>query len=205
MSLPFNQKYICMDTETEGLNLYSSRPWQLAWVVAEGNRIVETHDEYIDHKDLSVNDTIIKLTGFNWNTYNKKKKPAKEVWDKFKKYLNDPEYIIVGQNLLGFDVYMIAILQRLAGEKIDYSYINRIYDTRCFGKAYREKLEKPKGDMLAWQYKIMHDRSLKAKVSQIQQLKFFGIDFDEKRLHEAVYDCQMCFKVFLEIKKNMGL
>jgi DNA polymerase III epsilon subunit-like protein len=51
----------------------------------------------------------------------------------------------------------------------------------------------------------MHDRSLKSKVSQIQQLKFFGIEFDENKLHEAVYDCEMCFKVFLEIKKNMEL
>jgi DNA polymerase III alpha subunit (gram-positive type) len=203
--LPYNQKYIVFDTETEGLNLFSSRPWQLAWIVCQGNRVIEKHDEYISYPDLKLNDTVIKLTGFNFDYYNKKKKNPKEVWEKFKSYLYNDDYIIVGQNILGFDVYMIAILQRLLGEKPDYSYLNRIYDTRCLGKAFREKLDKPKCDFLSWQYKIMHDRSLKSKVSQIQQLKFFGIEFDENKLHEAVYDCEMCFKVFLEIKKNMEL
>lgn len=203
--LPYNQKYIIFDTETEGLNLHYSRPWQLSWLVAQGNKVIETHDEYIDYPDLQVSDLIMKLTGFSWNNYNAKKRPPKEVWNKFKSYLYDPQYVIVGQNLLGFDVYMLATLQRLLAEDIDYSYLDRIYDTRCLGKAFREKLDKPKDDLLAWQYKIMHDRSLKSKVSQIQQLKFFGIEFDENRLHEAVYDCNMCFKVFLELKKNMNL
>lgn len=203
--LPYNQKYIIFDTETEGLNLHSSRPWQLAWVVAQGSKVIEVHDEYLNFPDLKISDTVAKLTGFNWHTFNSRKKDPKQVWEKFKSYLYDPQYVIVGQNLLGFDVYMLAIIQRLIGEDVDYSYINRIYDTRCLGKAFREKLEKPKDNFLSWQYKIMHDRSLKAKVSQIQQLKFFGIEFDERRLHEAVYDCEMCFKVFLELKKNMDL
>ena len=137
--------------------------------------------------------------------YDEKKRPIQEVWDKFKSYLLDPQYIVIGQNLLGFDVYMIAELQRLLGETPDYSYLPRIYDTRALGKAYREELDRPKGNLLSWQYKIINDRSLKAKVSQNQLLKFFSIDFEEEKLHDALYDIQMCFKIFLELKKNMNL
>jgi len=36
-------------------------------------------------------------------------------------------------------------------------------------------------------------------------LKYFGIDFDENKLHNAMYDIEMCFKVFLALKKNMEL
>ena len=194
-----------MDTETEGLNLHSSKPWQLAWIVCQGSKVIETFDEHIDFKDLKVPEVVQKLTGFTLDVHNRKKRPPKEVWNKFKSYLFNPEYIIVGQNLLGFDVYMIAELQRFLGETPDYSYLNRIYDTRALGKAFRENLDKPKNNLLSWQYKIIHDRTLKAKVSQIQLLKFFGIDFDEYKLHEAVYDCKKCFEVFTHLKKNMEL
>ena len=111
----------------------------------------------------------------------------------------------MGQNLLGFDVYMLAVLQRLLGQEPDYSYLPRILDTRALGKAYREELERPKGNLLSWQYKIINDRSLKAKVSQNQLLKFFDIEFDESKLHNALYDIKMCYQVFLKLKKHMDL
>ena len=203
--LPSNQKYLVFDTETEGLNLFSSKTWQLSWIVCQGNKILETHDEFIVHKELNIPEIVKKLTGFNWDTYNKKAKPLDEVWNKFEKYIFDPQYIVVGQNLLGFDVYMLAILQRLLGQEPDYSYLPRIYDTRALGKAYREELDKPNGDFLSWQYKIINDRSLKAKVSQNQLLKFFDIEFDQDKLHNALYDIQMCYQIFLKLKKHMNL
>ena len=203
--LPSNQKYLVFDTETEGLNLFSSKTWQLSWIVCQGNKIIETHDEFIVHKELNIPEIVKKLTGFNWDTYNKKAKPLDEVWNKFEKYIFDPQYIVVGQNLLGFDVYMLSILQRLLGQEPDYSYLPRIYDTRALGKAYREELDKPNGDFLSWQYKIINDRSLKAKVSQNQLLKFFDIEFDQDKLHDALYDIQMCYQIFLKLKKHMNL
>ena len=203
--LPSNQKYLVFDTETEGLNLFSSKTWQLSWIVCQGNKILETHDEFIIHKELNIPEIVKKLTGFNWETYNRKAKPLDEVWSKFEKYIFDPQYIVVGQNLFGFDVYMLAILQRLLGQEPDYSYLPRIYDTRALGKAYREELDKPNKDFLSWQYKIINDRSLKAKVSQNQLLKFFDIEFDQDKLHNALYDIQMCYQIFLKLKKHMNL
>jgi len=203
--LPSNQKYLVFDTETEGLNLFSSKTWQLSWIVCQGNKILETHDEFIIHKELNIPEVVKKITGFNWDTYNRKAKPLDEVWSKFEKYIFDPQYIVVGQNLLGFDVYMIAVLQRLLGQEPEYSYLPRILDTRALGKAYREELERPKGNLLSWQYKIINDRSLKAKVSQNQLLKFFDIEFDESKLHNALYDIKMCYQIFLKLKKHMDL
>lgn len=203
--LQHKQKYVVFDTETEGLNLHSSRPWQLAWIVCQGNKILERHDRYLSFSDLDIPKKVQFMTGFDWDHYNANKEPPKKVWSDFKKYLFDPQYKVVGQNLLGFDVYMIAELQRMLGETPDYSYLERIYDTRALGKAYREELEKPKRDFLSWQYKIIHDRSLKARVSQNQLLKFFGIMFDEGKLHNAMYDIEKCFEVFCCLRKNMEL
>jgi len=203
--LPSNQKYLVFDTETEGLNLHSSKTWQLSWIICQGSKILETHDEFIAHKHLNVSEGAKRVTGFNWETYDKKSKTLSQVWSKFEKYIFDPQYIVVGQNLLGFDVYMIAALQRMLGQTPDYSYLPRIYDTRALAKAYREELDRPKGNLLSWQYKIINDRTLKAKVSQNQLLKFFDIDFDEDKLHDALYDIKMCYQIFLKLKKHMDL
>lgn len=203
--LKHDQKYIVFDVETEGLNLCYSRPWQVSWVETQGNNIISEHDLYVDYPDLQLSDMIRKLTGFNENKYNREKQPLKQVWGELKKFLLNPEYIVVGQNLLGFDVYMVAIMQKLLGETPDYSYLDRIYDTRALGKAYREDIRKPKSDFLGWQYKLMHDRSLKSKVSQLQLLKLFDIDFEENKLHSAIYDTKMCFEVFKHLKKHLEL
>ena len=203
--LPSNQKYLVFDTETEGLNLHSSKTWQLSWIVCQGNKVLETHDKFIKHKELNIPEVVRKLTGFDWDKYNSKAESLISVWSKFEKYLFDPQYIVVGQNLLGFDVYMVSHLQRMLGQEPDYSYLPRIYDTRALAKASREELDKPRGDLLSWQYKIINDRTLKAKVSQNQLLKFFDIDFDEEKLHDALYDIKMCYKVFLKLKKHMDL
>lgn len=207
MSLPYNQKYITFDTETNGLNLVSVKPWQIAWALAEGTKITKVYDEYLDWPDLHISDEIARLTGFSKYEYNKRKKPPQEIWNMFKKDLLNEERIVVGQNLIGYDVFVIASLQKYLNEKPDYSYISRIYDTRPLGKAYKEGINPPSGnsDFLSWQYKIMHDRSLKSKSSQLYQLKNLGIDFDEKKLHDACYDVEMTFKIFLELKKRMSL
>lgn len=204
--LKYNQKYLIADCETDGLRLTDVKSWQIAWSLAEGSRITETHNEYIDYPDLEISDHIAKLTGFTWAEYNRKKRPAQEVWHKLKKELYNPERIIIGQNIIGFDCYCFASLQKYLGERPDYSYIERILDTQPLGKAHKEGLEKPRsGSLISWQYKIKHDRSLKAKSSQLFQLKNLGIEFDESKLHDALYDIEMTFKIFLELKKRMNL
>jgi len=203
--LKHNQKYLIIDTETDGLRLTNVKPWQIAWSLADGSRITKVYNEYLDFPDLEISDTIAKLTGFSWQEYHKRKKPPQEVWNMLKKDLFDTDRIVIGQNLLGFDIFVLASLQKYLGEIPDYSYIGRIYDTRPLGKAYKENLTKPTtGDFLSWQYKVVHDRSLKAKSSQLFQLKNLGIEFEESKLHDAEYDIEMTFKIFLELKKRMN-
>ena len=203
--LPYNQKYLIFDVESANLDLVGVQPWQIAWSLAEGNKITQSYNEYVDFPDFQIKDEIARMNHFNRQEYNRKKRPQKEVWDKFKKELLNPERIIIGQNLLFFDVYAVASLQKHIGERPDYSYLPRIYDTRPLGKAYKEGLTIPKtGDLLSWQYKIVHDRTLKAKSSQLFQLKNLGIEFDESKLHDALVDVEMTFKIFLELKKRMN-
>ena len=70
--LRFNkkQRYIVFDTETEGLNLITSRPWQVAWLVVEGDKIVARNDRFIHWPNINVSEGAAKVTGFSMKEYN---------------------------------------------------------------------------------------------------------------------------------------
>ena len=53
-----------------------------------------------------------------------------------------------------------------------------------------------KDDLISWQYRLLNHRDKKVKASQLALLKKYEIPFDEKRLHDAIYDCEMTYKIF---------
>ncbi|MDB4352904.1 3'-5' exonuclease [Porticoccaceae bacterium] len=190
------QKYLVFDTETEGLNLIRSRPWQVAWLVVEGGKILEKHDMFLDWPNLDVSAGAAKITGFTMEEYNKRKESPRKVWEKFSKHLYDEDTFIVGQNLLGFDVYMVNIWRELMKLEADYSYVERIIDTRALAVAIAKDIPVDKDDFISWQYRLINHRERKLKTSQAFLLKKYNIDHDPKRLHDALYDIEMNFKVF---------
>jgi DNA polymerase III alpha subunit (gram-positive type) len=191
-----NQKYIIFDTETEGLNLVKSKPWQAAWIVAQGNKIIKKYDKLIYWDDLNVSKDAARITGFSQSHYEKNAEDPKKVWGEFSKYLYDDSYKIVGQNLLGFDVYMIDVWRKLIGEPLHQDYINRIIDTKAIATAIAKESPVDYQNFIYWQYRWLNYRERGLKTSQLTLLKKYEIDFDAKRLHDALYDIEMNFEIF---------
>ena len=101
---------------------------------------------------------------------------------------------------------MLKVLADICNKSLDFSFMDRILDTRPLALSYREGLEKPKNaSLLEWQNKIINDRTIKSKASQLTLLKLFGIEFDKEKLHDGLYDCQMTWQVFLQLKKVLSL
>lgn len=196
--LRFNkkQRYLIFDTETEGLNLINSRPWQVAWILAEGDKVLEKHDFYIRWEDLNISDEAAKITGFSKQAYDRRSLDPKDVFDKFSKYLEDENNLIIGQNLLGFDVYMVNIWRREIGLPSDYSFINRIIDTKSIATAIAKEIPVQKENLLSWQYRLLNHKERGLKTSQATLLKKYDIPHDPKRLHDAMYDIEMNFRIF---------
>ena len=65
----FKQRYVVFDTETEGLNLITSKPWQIAWIECEGKKVVKKHNRFIKWDNLNVSPEAARVTGFNRNHY----------------------------------------------------------------------------------------------------------------------------------------
>ena len=191
-----NQRYVVFDTETEGLNLIKSRPWQVAWLIAEGDKIISRTDRFIHWPNLNVSEGAARVTGFSKKEYEKNSRAPNQVWEEFSEVLFDDRNLIVGQNLLGFDVYMVDVWRRQMARDLNQEYVSRIIDTKALATAIAKDIKYTDGDFINWQYKLLHYRERGLKTSQGFLLKHYGIDHDPKRLHDALYDIEMNFKIF---------
>lgn len=193
----FDQKYIIFDTETKGLNLVSSKPWQLAWIEAKGKKIVKKQNRFLKWDDLNVSDDAARITGFNKKEYLSKAEDPEKVYKEFINLIMDEDVIIVGQNLLGYDIYMLGVIARNLGIEIDYSFISRILDTKVIATALAKGNKTPdKDDMLTWQLRYLNYRERGLKTNQKFLLQYYEIPFDENQLHDALYDIEKNFEIF---------
>ena len=196
--LRFNkkQRYFVFDTETEGLNLVTSKPWQVAWLVVEGDKIISRNDKFIQWPTLNVSEGAAKVTGFSREEYEKKAESPDQVWCEFSTELYNEDNLIIGQNLLGFDVYMVNVWRNLMGMQSDHSYVRRIIDTKSLATAIAKQIPVDKDNFLPWQYRLLNYKERGLRTSQATLLKKYDIPHDPKRLHDALYDIEMNFKVF---------
>jgi DNA polymerase III alpha subunit (gram-positive type) len=199
--LRFNkkQKYVFFDYETCNLNLASTKnkPWQLAFIVVQNNKILDKADYVLAWDDLQVSPDAARITGFSMAKYNRKKSCPVKALNHFEKYLYDEEILKVGHNLLGFDVYIHNIHRKLVGKRADYTYINGVIDTLCLAKSIKKGIKSPKdSDRLSWQYRLLNHKEKGLKASLTQCCKDYSIPFDPSKLHDALYDIQKNQEVF---------
>jgi DNA polymerase III epsilon subunit-like protein len=195
----FNQKYVIFDTETEGLNLVTSKPWQLAWIEAEGKQIKKKQNRFLMWEDLNVSEDAARVTGFDYKSYVKQAEDPAIVYKEFIDLINQDDVMIIGQNLLGYDIYILGVIARQLGLKIDYSFVNRIFDTKAIATALAKGNKTPDNDDFAsWQIKWLNYRERGLKSNQKYLLEYYDIDFDPKKLHDALYDIEKNFEIFLK-------
>jgi DNA polymerase III epsilon subunit-like protein len=191
-----NQKYLIFDTETESLNLFKSRPWQISWVVAEGDRVLKHEDRFLFWEDLKMSDGAAKITRFDRVAWSKKAEDPIKVLADFDKYLYDPEYILLGANLFGFDIFQHNNARRESGLKTDYSYINRIIDVQALQKGIYMGLKSLPENRTAWHYQMQNFRQGGMKTSVKHLCSVYDIDYDENKAHDSLYDNWLVFQIF---------
>ena len=197
-----NQKYLIFDYETCNLNLshMENKPWQLGFLIAEGSKIIEKYNFYLSWKDLKISKEAERITNFSRSKYDKLKKDSNKCLNEFEKFLYDPNYLKVGHNILGFDVYMHNIHRVLCGKKSDYSYINRVLDTNCLSRGIKNNILFKKNDDIAiYQYGLLNLRTKGVKTNLKQLCRDYSIDFNENNLHDALYDVEKTHEVLNKI------
>lgn len=198
------KKFIVFDYEGE-LNLYYSTPFQLGFLVCDGKKIIETYDFYIKWPNLYVSDEVRKIANYNPKRMEKEGKDPKEVFTIFEQYVNNPEYHIVGANILSFDTILTYNCFKRLNLKHNWDFLKRSYDTNALFKGYKLNKKPDNDNLLSWQYNVNNTirKNLRSSVSYIA--KEFGIPFDESELHDGVNDCILTWKNFLELIKRIEL
>jgi DNA polymerase III epsilon subunit-like protein len=203
-----NQKYILFDLESCSLNLQhpSNKPWQVGFILGRGEYIQSLHCHYVKWPDLKVSPEASIVTHFSYEIYNCEAEDALKILNKFEQYLFDESYLIVGHNILGFDVYLHQIWRRLLGKPTDFSYINRCIDTNALAKATKLGISYNKKELLlAFQYRML-DRIEKGLKTRLEVLgKEYGIDFDKEKLHDAGNDVKLNWEVWNKLKYQIDI
>jgi hypothetical protein len=206
-----DQKFLIWDYETISLSLLPgkekevfNKPWQLSFLLATQEKVINSWDYYIWWDNLEIRPEVAAINHFDFHKYKERAQDPKVVIEEFEKHLYDPSVINVGQNILGFDIYVHNIYRHLLGKKSDYSYIQRSIDTRFLCAAIKKemKFDRNNGSLIEWQFRLatIHEKTL--KTSTLQQLKDHGINYDERKLHDSSYDILMNLEVF---KKQLYL
>lgn len=201
-----NKRLIIFDTETEGLNGCFTRPWEIFWSVFEKGEEVESHECLLKWPDLKVSEGAARVTGFDPQRIEDFGQEPKEIIDLFDSFLYDDRNILVGANILGYDVKIINTARRQFGYKPDYSFIKRIYDVNAIARGLKWPVRyNPGDDFIAWQYKCLNIK-MKGMKTKVQYLcEEYGIPFDLEQLHQAKYDSFLTEKVFRELVKRVNI
>ncbi len=191
-----DQLYLLKDYETEGLSLLASRPWQLSYLIAKGDKIIDIFDRYIWWEDLNISEGAKIITKFDYNYYKSKAEEPGKVLEELDKFIYNNKYIILWQNGLGYDCYIHNVFRKLMGKKTDYSYLNRSYDTNLLGK-YLKYTNPPQieENKLLWQYKLQSTWQ-KIKTSLKVLGEDYEIPFDPDKLHNSLEDIKLNFAVW---------
>lgn len=207
----FDQKYICLDTETCNLNLLMNNPaWSVGYELYKGFYKTGEVEEFPWSEDVAkyMSKGAAIKTRFNFAEYKAKSKPMIEVLDKVEKYLYNPDYLIVGANIGNFDIFVLNQLRARAGRKPDWSYIRRIIDIQCIEKSKELQIAIPPlltPEYESWMWKMygFRQRGLKTNVGFLCQK--YNLSYDEESAHGAIYDVGKTMEIFFAQIKSLDI
>ena len=194
-----NQLYLIWDFETESLNTLYARPWQCSFLICTLDQIIEEHDYYVRWDDLQVSRGAAALTGFNPVEYKERARDPREVLAIFEKNVRREDVILVGQNTMGYDDMIYQVWRRTLGLPRDYSYLSRSIDANALSKAYKKAIPIDRGNLRAFQYKMLNYREKGLKTSLSTMAKELGVPYNEGDLHRGNKDIVLNWRVWQKL------
>ena len=191
-----NRKLILFDLETQRVNTMTDNlPFQLAFIIADRWKIFSRHNYYIHWPDFKMSKDAARITRFDPAWVANGDDPEM-VLDMFEQYAYDPDYLIVGHSILGFDMLIHQLWREALGRKRDYSYKWRLIDTHLLARGFLMGDKPDRDNFLAWQYKEANNPKKGVKTGLAHMAKELGVEVDETKTHDAGYDLEVNYGVY---------
>jgi len=213
-----NHKFCCFDYETCNLNLSTYNvPWEVGYLTAENGNIISQHNTRIWWEDLNMSEDAARITRFDYQDYKNTAKDARETLQAFEKHLLDPQTINITYNGLGFDMYIHNLWRKKLGLEPTWSFILRSIDVLALARAYKMGLEPPDNweEFMCWQRKLIgyfSDSRLRKErkkgfgsTTLATMAKEFGVEVDEGKTHQGLYDVILTWEIFKKMIWKMNL
>ena len=193
LSHNFQQRYFVADSETEGLSLHLHRPWEIAYSIHQGNKVLAAKSLYPFYPDLKVGKRAAEITGFSMERYRDLATPKEDVWEEISSFLYHPDYLVVGHNFIGFDIFLIRRLAIDCGDWRGWKgYIEKVLDTLCLSRMHHNGTRPDMENFLGSQMQEIGRPARGSKKSNLSAMcKEFQIEVDPNKTHRGEYDCQL--------------
>jgi DNA polymerase III epsilon subunit-like protein len=203
-----NVKICVFDLETLNLNLHfqCNRFWQFAYLSFVGDELVDEKDYYVKwDSDLRIGKGAAYVTKYNHEEVMRLARPSEEVFNLIYPAIEDADYIM-GHNILGFDLPLLKECYRMYGK--DWRHLpDKTIDTNCVARGifYEMKFDPENETFLEYQYRVKNTRVRGVKSNLEYLAKYFRIEYDSEKLHDALDDIRLNWKVWGHLKHNAKL
>lgn len=203
-------KFSFIDIETYNLclSLDYNRPWQIAIVNVEGEKIVNEKDLYIkwpEHEHIKCSEEAAKINHYNPEKIEKLGKSPEEILEIVDKDLKNSDFVC-GHNVLGFDLYLLRSLYNAYSK--DWKFIvDKTIDTLALARGLKMDIKylPESDDFTNYQFKMINTFKKGVKTSLQVLAKEYDIPFDPAKLHDALYDLRINVDVWNKLKYQIDL
>ena len=198
-----NKTLVFIDCETLNLclNYCHNRPWQIAMLKCQGDKIIDTKDVYLKWKEeLKISKDAARITRYDPKNIEKHGIDPALFFPTLREWLEKADYIL-GHNILGFDLHIINQYYKFMNvEPIDF--LSKSIDTNLLWKGIKtSNIYDPKKESLAeYMYKLYHTKFKNVRTNLTAAGKDLDINHDYDSLHNALSDLELNFKVWNKIK-----
>ena len=201
-------EFVVVDFETESLCLYTPRnlPWQVGMIKFNGVSNIEEYARFIKwHRPPNVSEGAARVTHFDPTNVEKYGVDYKEVVKTIVDWTKSAKYIL-GQNFLGFDIYILQYMYRMMGESTD-GIAEKVLDTHALAKGLKinYKYNPETMTLLGYQYTMINTIVKKVKTNLEALGREYGIEHDFSSLHDALSDVSLNIKVWHKLKFQVDI
>ena len=193
-------KRFYFDLETTGTNPYKHGFFQMATIIEVDNQVVE-EQTYFCKPEGTPDPETMKFHGFEMNEFDKEKYLSiglfysalkSKLSRHIDKYNRTDKFHVVGYNIHSFDI----------------PFLRRCFDNRG-DKYFGSWFWHPSIDvMLIWAEALQNERHKIKDFKNATVARYLGIEVDEGRLHEALYDItitKQLYQLYLQQHRQQGV